>query len=920
MIGRAAEEAIVEELIGDARAGRSGALLIAGEAGIGKSALLAHARAACGGTRTLAIGGSEAESHLAFAGLAGLLDPLLGHLGELPAPQAEALRGALALGPPSPGDRFTVSAATLSLLAAGAEAEPLVCIIDDAHWLDAESLEALQFAGRRLEAEGVALLLAARDGASRTVDAWSLPRLRLGGLDGADAAALIAQHAPVAPAPGVLEALVAGAEGNPLALIELGTALAPAQLSGREPLPDPLPVGPYLRDALLRPVRTLPEPTRRALLVASADDGTAGLLGAALAAEGLATADLEPAERAGVLVIGPAGARFSHPLVRAAVYQAADRPALRAAHRAHAAAATALGESALDRQAWHLALAATGPDEEVASALEQAAGRAAARNGHAAACEALEAAARLSPDVAERGRRLAGAGQSALAGDFARAGRLFDEVIALDADPALVVHAMVGRGYVETFAGSTRRAIAMLEAAAARIEPGSPAAAAQLLARASITAVVHGDLPRAIALTERAISLSASGPAAVAAFAQAANAVISTYSGRPREPSPESRSDLAHQAASGDPASFAMLIGCFQALMFTERYAEAEAALDEMVAAARQRSAPSMLTLPLFSRAELRRRVGRLDEAVADAAESLGLAEDTGQGASAGAARWTLALIDAVRGRADDCRAQAARVVALGVEGDAQVLLIYADQVLGLLALSEGDLDGALHNLRSAERRYRDAGGSHHPLIDAHEQDLVETLIRLGRHEEAEHALATLDVRARRAGSTWAAAAVERCRGLMAGDDAFEGHFAEALALHARTPTPFERARTELCLGERRRRAKRVREARAPLTSAFETFEALGAVPWAEWARRELRATGARPRGPQPSATGELTPQELQVALTVARGATNKEAASGLLISPKTVEYHLAKVYAKLGVRTRAELAHRLSGAPAPID
>jgi hypothetical protein len=215
----------------------------------------------------------------------------------------------------------------------------------------------------------------------------------------------------------------------------------------------------------------LPVATRRALVVLSADDGTTGFLAAALAAEGLTIADLEPAERAGVVGIGPTRAMFSHPLVRAAVYQAAEAPERRRAHRAHAASAAAIGESALDRRAWHLALAATGPDEAAAAELEAAGLRATARNGHAGACEALEAAARLSPEVRERGRRLLASGQGALAaGDFVRAGRLFDEVAALDADPAQALEALVGRGYVETFGGSARRAVDLLVAAAERLE------------------------------------------------------------------------------------------------------------------------------------------------------------------------------------------------------------------------------------------------------------------------------------------------------------------------------------------------------------------------------------------------------------------------------------------------------------------
>jgi DNA-binding CsgD family transcriptional regulator len=906
----------VEALIGAAMAGESGSLLVSGEPGIGKTLLLAHARTVAEdeGALLLEAAGAEGEAHLAFAGLSDLVRPVLGRLDELPAPQADALRGALALGPTAPGDRFTTYAATLSLLAAAAEERPALCILDDAHWLDAESFEAVQFASRRLGAEGVVVLMGARDGLSSRVDAWPLERLRLGALGGADAAALVTEHAPVVPSPGVLDALVAGAKGNPLALIELGRALSPDQLAGAEPLPDPLPVGPYLQDALLRPVRALPEPTRRALVVLSADDGAAGFLPAALAAEGLATTDLEPAERAGVIAIGPTRALFSHPLVRAAVYQGADATGRRSAHRAHAASATAAGESALDRRAWHLALAATGPDESVAAELEAAGGRAAARNGHAAACEAFETAGRLSPVAAERGRRLLAAAQSALAaGDFTRAGRLFDEVAALDADPGQAQAAMAGRGYVETFAGSARRAVDLLVGAADRAQMASPAAAASLLVQAMIPATMRGELGQALSLAERASPLCASGSPALAAQREVAESIIRAFIGRPRQPKAESVAELAGPVAAQDPTSVVWLIGSFQALMFTERYDEARAGLDLLVRTARERSTPSVLPLALFTRAELSRRVGRLDEALVDATECVQIAEDTGQDSNAAIGRWTLARIQAVRGHGLESRMQVEHMLAAIGTSEASNIPSYADEALGLLALGEGRHDDAAEHLGAAERRYREQAVRPGPVTDAYAQDLVEALIRVGRLAEAEECLADVEGYVARGSALWLAAVAARCRGLLAADAEFEQHFAAALELHGRTTAPFERARTELCLGERRRRARRARDARGPLMSALATFEVLGAAPWADRARRELRAAGARPRAARAPTTESLTPQELQIALAVSEGSTNKEVAAALLISPKTVEYHLGKVYEKLGVRSRAELATRIA-------
>ena len=540
-----------------ARGGVSGSLLVSGEPGIGKTLLLDHARSASDGMRLLETAGAEGESHLGFAGLSDLLGAVLHLVDELPEPQAIALRGALALGPPAPGDRFTAYAATLGLLAAAAEEEPVLCIVDDAHWLDAESLEALLFVARRLGAEGIALILGARDDVSQRLEDAPLPRLRLPGLGRADAAELVARSSQADAAPPVVEALVAGAAGNPLALIELASALSPSQLAGTDPLPDPLPVGPYLRDALLRPVLALPDRTRRALLVASADDGAAGFLMAALATEGLGMADLEPAERAGVDRDRPDPGRASRTRWSARRSTSPPTPPRdAAAHRAHAASAAALGESALDRRAWHLALAATGPDEAVAADLEDAAGRAAARNGHAAACEAFESAARLSPDLVDRGRRLAAAGQSALAaGDFARAGRLFDEVRRARCG------ARPRSSRPWSAAASSRRSPAQRVApstfsstAADRAAPASAPAAASLLIQATIPAFMRTDLGGARARRAGAAPRRRR-PARRCALSRVVAPLISTFAACPGERRPSGWRRSPRRRQGGDPAT-----------------------------------------------------------------------------------------------------------------------------------------------------------------------------------------------------------------------------------------------------------------------------------------------------------------------------------------------------------------------------
>ncbi len=911
MIGRGAEEAELAALVEGAAAGRSAALLVLGEPGIGKTALLRHVRDRAPGFLVLGTTGSEGESRLPFAGLADLLGPVLDHMDELPAAQSAALAGALALRPATaPADRFAVYAGTLRLLAAAAERDPVLCLVDDAHWLDDESLEAVLFAGRRLGAEGIALIGAAREGRSRQIDTSRLPRRRLRGLAAEHAGILVEEQAGVAPDPGVIAVLVEGSAGNPLALIELAGALSEAQLTGAAALPDPLPVGPRLEDALLRPLEALPERTRRALLLAATEDASPQLLTRALTTEGLTLDALEPAERAGVVLVGPARLRFRHPLVRAAVYAGADDPDRRSAHRSHAAAAEWLGDAgALDRRAWHLATAATGPDEDVARALEDAAGRATRRTAHTSACEALQAAARLSPAPRERARRLLGAAQSALAaGRFDRAAWLFDEVIGLAPDPTHEVAAMGGRGTVEMLNGSTRAAADMLVAAGERMRGASPAAGAALLVQAVIPCLLRRDLERARELAARAAALVPAPEPPLAAQIAAAGALASTYSGVPCDVGEAVAAELRRQAAEGEPLGYVWSVGHLVALNLQERYPEALAGLDAVIASAREHGTPSLLPWPLAVRADVRRRTGHLPQAAADAAEALRLAEETGQAPLAGYAPAGGAEVHAVTGDAATCRDRAARAVAIGDRTESRNLAWYADGALGLLALGQGDLRAAAERFGALERRYR-ATGAFHPLLDGHGADIVETLIRRGEDAHAADVLALVHGHAERAGAAWTLAGLERCRGLLAGDDAFEDPMAAALAIHDRTATPLERARTLLALGERRRRARRVREAREPLRAALDTFDALGAARWADWARRELRAAGARARPTRPAAAGSLTPQELQVALTVARGATNREAATALLISPKTVEYHLARVYAKLGIRSRAELA-----------
>jgi predicted ATPase len=405
--GRRAECDALERLLADARRSRSGVLVVRGEAGAGKSALLDHAAERADGMTVLRAGGVESEAELPFAALHQLLRPVLGLTDRLPGPQAAALGGALGLAAaPEDRDRFLVSAAVLSLLGEVAEERPVLCLVDEAQWLDRSSAEALTFAARRLEAEGVVCLFAARDGDPRDFPAPGLPELRLNGLGPEAAAALLAEAGVDLPAE-VVGRLVEGTGGNPLALLELPSTLAPDQLAGRAPLEDVLPLTTRLERAFGERVRRLPEEARTLLLVAAAE--TTGDLAVVLRAGadlGVEAAALDQAEAAGLVRTGGGRLQFRHPLVRSAAYQSATLAARQAAHRALAGVLG--GEDTADQRAWHLAAATVGPDEQAAAELEDSAERARQRGGHAAAAAALERAAGLTGDGPPRPGRAAG--------------------------------------------------------------------------------------------------------------------------------------------------------------------------------------------------------------------------------------------------------------------------------------------------------------------------------------------------------------------------------------------------------------------------------------------------------------------------------------------------------------------------------
>jgi DNA-binding CsgD family transcriptional regulator len=914
LFGRPNECERVDKLLVQARAGRSDALVLRGEAGIGKSALCGYAAEQGSDMTVLRASGAPTESELAFSGLADVLRPLFGRLDRLPAQQAVALASALALGPPAPVGRFAICAATLSVLGAAAEDEPVLVIVDEAESLDRSSAEALLFAERRLDADRVALLFAVRDGRPTMFDVAELSELRLGPLDRDAARVLLTSSAEATIAPQVIEQLLLAAAGNPLALVEIPALLSPEQLAGTEPLGDELTTAATVERAFLRQVESLEEPSREALLVAAASDtGELDTILAALVALDIDPRSLTPSEKAALVSISGGMLEFRHPLLRAAVYRTASEVDRRAAHQALADAVG--GERQLDRRAWHLAAAAPGPDDAAARALEGAALAARRRGGHAEAASAFDRAGRLSAEGFERARRLReAAADTWLVGRADDARGLLDDALDSADDPGVRAAIQHRRGVIDMWQGSPLASHALLVEEAARIEEHDPARAAKMLTDAAWACFMAAEISSGLETAERANALGTRVGGIAETLAKAVLGIALVLSGEARRAVPLFTDYLGLL----DSVEAAPSLGLYQPLrpdgqllMWFEQYDRARELLARTVDSARAGSALGALPYALSVLADLDFRTGNWAAAYAGATEAVRIAEETNQTTTLAFSLGCLARLEAAQGRESDCRAHSERALEIAYPRIGAVVAL-AGSGLGLLELGLGQVDQAMEQLEALARRAAEHGLKE-PGVIQWAPDLIETYVRVGRSPEAELALAQFESLARKTQRTWALAAAARCRGLLAAEDGFEVEFRRALELHGRTPTPFERARTQLCLGERLRRAKRRAEAREPLRAALTTFERLGAASWSERARTELAATGETARRRDPYAAEQLTPQELQVALVVARGATNKEAGAALFLSPKTIETHLGRVYRKLNVRSRTELAHLFS-------
>ncbi|MCP2351500.1 AAA family ATPase [Nonomuraea roseoviolacea] len=894
LVGREREQAEIAALIARAAAGRSGSLILRGEPGIGKSALLDHAARTAPGLRPLRGTGIETEAELPFAALHLLLRPALDRIDRLPAPQARALEGAFGRAA-APEDRFLIGLAALSLLTELAEDGPLLCLIDDAQWMDRPSADALLFAARRLHSEGIALLFAARD----AFPAHGVPQLRLEGLDRRAAGDLLREHTP-GLGPAVRDRVLAASGGNPLALIEL-----PRMAEALRHAPDELPLPERIQEAYEVRIAVLPPGAQTMLLVAALDD--AGDLDVVLRAAGMLGLDaaaLGPAERAGFLSTTGGRLAFGHPLMRTAAARRAAYDERLAAHRALAAALD--DEQDADRRAWHLAAAVTGRDEPIAAALEQAAGRARERAGHAAAAAALERAARLTPALAERARRLALAAESAAdAGDLEHAQVLAEQARRIGDDPLTLARLAGLRGRIAFDRGAVHDAHRILLDGAASIAEPDRKGAALLLLDAVRNAWYLSD-PAAVGdSAARLAALPLTPQDGLDGFVGAARAMADFLAGDLDRALPPFRELIAVAAAI--PSGLAALrIHICSLAGISGDFDNGLAIAHSVIGECRADGLIGLLPLGQAVLAIHQMYLGRFRDARTTATEGRRLAGDIGQTHRIAHFDSVLAMVAAVEGREPDCRELAERTIAHVSTHPVATIVGWAEWALGLLELGQGRFEVALERFEAAAR-----GPLRHQIMPFYfAPDQIEAAVRLGLPGRAAEPLARFESWATAAGHPWARAVLHRCRALLADDEqAAEQHWERAARAHAEANRPFERARTDLLHGEWLRRARRKSESRTRLRSALETFERAGAAPWAERARAELRAAGETVTRAAPDLAAALSPQELQVVRLAATGVTNREIAAQLFLSPKTVSHHLYRAFPKLGVTTRTELA-----------
>ncbi|MFF5297458.1 ATP-binding protein [Paractinoplanes globisporus] len=898
--GRQRECELLRRVLTDTREGSSQVLVLRGDPGSGKTALLDYLSGLLADWRRLAAVGVESEMELAYSGLHQLCSPVLDHLDRLPAPQRAALEVVFGLSSAPPPDRFLVALATLTLLDHVAEDEPLACVVDDAQWLDQASAQVLAFVARRLLAEPIALVCSARTGAGDAVLA-GLPALPVGGLGADDSRALLLTNVTGPIDTEVVDQIVAESHGNPLALLELPHTWTSHDLAGGYGLPDSHPVSSKVEQSYVQRVASLPRETQQLLLIAAAEPlGDPRLLEAAAAVLGIDPAAAAPAIGAGLLRLG-SRVEFAHPLVRSATYRSAVPDQRQRVHRALAEATNASTDP--DRRAWHRARATKTANEDVAAELERSAGRAQSRGGFAAAGAFLSRAAELTPDPSRRsGRALGAALANVQAGAFDTARRML--TLATDSGVDELQRAQVDLLGAQLAFASSRgtEAPPLLLEAARRLEPFDGRLARETYLDAFTAALFGARLNEGVGLTE------------IAEAARTAAGQIGAEPG-PADLLLQGLIALAGDYATAAPACLAAVRrmadgwtappdqlrrlwqGCVVAIEVWDD--ESAYVLSQgHVEIARRTGALSEVALALSSRTPVLVFSGELAAATAAVAETESVEEATG----IAAAPYGALIVAAWQGRGDHSdrliatarRAATARGEGIGVA--------ICDYTRAVLANSGGRYGEALAAARDAAA-YREVVVENWAL-----PELIEAASRTGEPEPARTSLARLAEKAQASHTDWALGVEARSRALLSDERRAEDLYRGSIDLLSRTRMRADLARAHLLYGEWLRRTSRRVDARHELETAYEMFTAAGMALFAERARRELSATGAtvRKRGLEEST--ELTPQEAQIARLAVEGRTNAEIGAQLFISSRTVEWHLRKVYTKLGISSRRYL------------
>ncbi|MFC4123085.1 AAA family ATPase [Nonomuraea zeae] len=924
MLGRDDEIELLESLLRHAAEGHGGGVVLHGEPGIGKTALLSYAAEHATGFQVLRAVGVAPEADLAYATLHQLLLPALGSVDDLPGPQAQALHILFGRAHGAAPDPFLVALSALSLLSLLAEERPVLCVVDDAHWADQPTLKTLAFVARRLGDEPIALALAARADEGHATDLPGLRRVPLMGLNEEAATALLDQRAEKKAekkagekagegagerrlSDGERRHLLAATGGNPLALLEL---------AGKEIPPEGTREPPAMTDELQRSFLTRigarhAESLPLLQLIAADGSGSVETIEKAAGALRVASGPLHRAELDELLTYDGTRLVFRHPLIRSAIYHSATADRRAAIHRALAAALDAPDDQ--HRRAWHLGQAAVGHDEQAAEQLERSAEQAALRGGPAAAMAALSRAAELTADGPRRGRRLWAAALAAVQGGFTSvAGTLLDRAGREPqlAEPDRIALAAV-RAIVAEFAGSPEDAMDL-------IQPWIPRALRLDRHLFTPTVAMYADLglrtnrPRAwsdLAGWLDEVALSPDDPAdAVLRLLHAASLARTGRDpeGKGLDALGPAGSDLVVAGASAEPVTMTLAGGIARGL---GAYELSRRLYRDAGQRARTGGSLGALAWILEYQAADEIARGRLGLAESHAEEGCQFADEAGQPNTACRNRGLLALCAALRGRPE------AAGLATGVLAEASGRRLadataYARRALGLIDLVAGrHLEAARHFAAIGDW----AADPPPDLAMAVVPDLVEALVRAGERDRAAAATARYARWTEHVAAPEPGALAARCRALTCADGSAAEHYAESLRLHAESDSPLEHARTELLLGEQLRRDRRRSQAQRHLRAAAEDFRRVGALAWADRALGELRATGESARTPETRATeagalGTLTPQELRITLAVGEGLTNREIAAQLFLSPRTVDYHLRKVFQKAGITSRAEL------------